>query len=149
MEYPGQLFKGGEAKDIKNNGEEATARAQGFTEPYKFQEYPKHLYMGGLRVLTDPAGKESPNQERVVNGIDDEDEARAAGFLMLGDPKPEPVVVVVDPELAYLPAEVLAAVTAAGKDSIVGKALLAQYPAPATEEGAGSAKGNAKKAKSE
>jgi hypothetical protein len=32
---------------VKNNGEEARAREQGYTEPYKYQEYPKHLYKDG------------------------------------------------------------------------------------------------------
>lgn len=89
-EYPKTLFKGGEAKECRTNGDEAQARAQGYTEPYKFQEYPKHLYKNGLRVVTDDKGKESPSEERIVDDKDEEDEARADGFLMLSDVAPEP-----------------------------------------------------------
>lgn len=89
-EYPKTLFKGGESKECRTNGEEAQARAQGYTEPYKYQEYPKHLYKNGLRVLTDAAGKESPNEEQIVSDRDEEDAARADGFLMIADVAPEP-----------------------------------------------------------
>jgi hypothetical protein len=71
--YPMTLFKGGEAKEVANDGEEAKARAEGFTEPYKFQEYPKHMYLGGKR----------DGEDRVVKDEDEEDEAREEGFLTL------------------------------------------------------------------
>lgn len=132
MEYPFTLFKGGESKEVKDNGEEAQARKDGYCEPYKFQEYPKVLYKNGLRVLI-VGGKESPNEERTVNDKDAEDAARADGFRALHDGPVEPEPIAPDPALAHLPPEVHAAVSAAGKDSVVGAALLAQFPAPAPE----------------
>jgi hypothetical protein len=125
-EYPKDLFKGGEAKTCRNNGEEAQARLQGYTEPYKFQEYPKHLYKDGVRVVFDNNDKHVSGKDRIVKNKEEEDAARAEGFLLIGESVPKPA----DPALAHLPAEVLATVTASGKDSVVGKALLAQYPAP-------------------
>lgn len=90
MEYPFELFKFGEAKTIKNSGEEAQARAQGFTEPYKFQEYPKHLYKDGARETHAVSGDQVSGEERVVKTLEEEKAARAAGFRMLGEPAPEP-----------------------------------------------------------
>lgn len=123
-EYPKTLFKGGESKECRTNGDEAQARLQGYTEPYKYQEYPKHLYKDGLPVVFDKNDKHVSGEDRIVKDKDEEDAAREDGFAMIGEAKP-------DPALGYLPAEILAAVRAAGKDSVVGKALLAQYPAPA------------------
>lgn len=91
MEYPITLFKHGESKEIKNSGEEAQARAQGFTEPYKFQEYPKALYRDGERVPVsfDSVEKLHDGGCRVVNSKAEEDAARAAGYRMLHEPAPE------------------------------------------------------------
>ena len=88
-EYPKTLFKSGEAKEIKNNGEEAWARQQGFTEPYKHQEYPKQLYKGGTREVHPLSGDQVRATERVVKNEGEEKAARADGFFMLGEPVPE------------------------------------------------------------
>lgn len=90
MDYPVELFRFGEAKTIRNSGEEGHARAQGFTEPYKFQEYPKHLYKDGTRETHAVSGNQVGGEERVVKNLEEEKVARAAGFRMLGDPAPEP-----------------------------------------------------------
>jgi hypothetical protein len=91
-EYPITLFKFGEAKEIKTNGEEAVARAQGFTEPYKHQEYPKALYRDGQRVEVtwDSVEKLHDGGCRVVKNLDEEKAARDEGYRMLHDPAPEP-----------------------------------------------------------
>jgi hypothetical protein len=65
------------------------ARAQGFTEPYKYQEYPKHLYKDGVREVHPVSGEQVSGDERVVKGKAEEDAARKAGFRMLGEPAPE------------------------------------------------------------
>jgi hypothetical protein len=91
MEYPITLFKHGESKEIKNAGEEARAREQGFTEPYKYQEYPKALYRNGERVhvSADSVEKLHDGGCRVVKSKDEEDAARADGYRMLHEPAPE------------------------------------------------------------
>lgn len=78
-EYPFTLFKGGDAKEVKDTLEEARAREQGYTEPYKHQEYPKHLYLAGDRHGAD----------RVVKDKAEEEAARAEGFRMASDPEPK------------------------------------------------------------
>jgi hypothetical protein len=92
MEYPITLFKHGESKEIKNAGEEARAREQGFTEPYKYQEYPKALYRNGERVHVSADSVERLHDGgcRVVKSKDEEDAARAEGYRMLHEPAPEP-----------------------------------------------------------
>lgn len=80
MEYPKDLFKYGEPRTVKDSSEEAKARAEGFTEPYKYQEFPKHLYLNGDRTGTD----------KVVASLEEETAARAAGFRMIGEPEPTP-----------------------------------------------------------
>lgn len=84
-EYPKSLFKHGEEKVCRTNGDEAQARAQGYTEPYKYQEYPKHLYKDGLPVVTDQNDKRVSGEDRIVNDKAEEDAARAEGFMMLSD----------------------------------------------------------------
>ena len=90
--YPITLFRHGESKEIKNGGEEARARADGFTEPYKFQEYPKALYRDGKRVevTADSVEKLHDGGCRVVNDKEEEDAARADGYRMLHESAPEP-----------------------------------------------------------
>lgn len=92
MEYPFELFKGGESRQVKNSAEEAIARAQGFCEPYKFQEYPKALYRNGERVevTADSVEKLAGGGCRVVKSKPEEDAARKEGFRMLHEPAPEP-----------------------------------------------------------
>ncbi len=101
-EYPITLFKFGEAKECKNNGEEAQARALGYTEPYKFQEYPKALYRNGERVEVSHDSVEQLRGGgcRVVKNNDEEAAARKAGYRMLHEPAPEPEE---EPEVSEAP----------------------------------------------
>ncbi len=69
-EYPKTLFKHGEARNLENSAEEARARAEGFTEPYKHKEYPKSLHKNGNRE----------KEEVVVHDGIEEAEARKRGF---------------------------------------------------------------------
>lgn len=87
--YPLELFKGGEAKTVADAGQEARARAEGFTEPYKHQEYPKHLYKNGEREVHPVSGDQVKAVERVVGNADEEKAARKDGFRLLGEPAPE------------------------------------------------------------
>jgi hypothetical protein len=91
MNYPVTLFKGGESREVNNSGEEANARAQGFCEPYKFQEYPKALYRNGERVEVtwDSVEKLADGGCRIVKSKAEEEAARAEGFRMLHEPAPE------------------------------------------------------------
>lgn len=90
-EYPFELFKGGEATKVDNSGQEAVARAKGFCEPYKFQEYPKALYRNGERVEVsfDSIERLGGGGCRVVKSKAEEDAARAEGYRMLHEPAPE------------------------------------------------------------
>jgi hypothetical protein len=77
MEYPFELFKHGESKEDQELRRGSRARAQGFTEPYKYQEYPKHLYKDGARGARVDSGEQlHAAAERVVKSKDEED-ARA------------------------------------------------------------------------
>lgn len=88
--YHLELFKGGEAKTVADTGQEARARAEGFTEPYKHQEYPKHLYKDGTREVHAVSGDQVSGEARIVKNAEEEKAARKEGFRMLGDPAPEP-----------------------------------------------------------
>lgn len=88
-EYPFELFKGGEGKTVADAGQEARARAEGFTEPYKYQDYPKHLYKNGEREVHPVSGDQVKAVERVVKNAEEEKAARKDGFRMIGEPAPE------------------------------------------------------------
>lgn len=88
-EYPFDLFKGGESKKVADAGQEARARAEGFTEPYRHQEYPKHLYKGGKREVHPVSGDQVSGEARVVKNADEERAARKDGFSTLGEPATE------------------------------------------------------------
>lgn len=79
MDYPKTLFKHGEAKEVKDSGEEAKAREQGFTEPYKFQEYPKVLHKNGDRAADD----------LVVETAEEEAAAREDGYRTIHEAESE------------------------------------------------------------
>lgn len=91
-EYPITLYRHGEQKEIKNNGEEARARIEGFCERYVYQEYPKALYRDGQRVEVthDSVEKLGTGGCRVVKSKIEEDAARKDGYRMLHEPAPEP-----------------------------------------------------------
>lgn len=90
-EYPITLYRYGEQKEIKNNGEEAKARIEGFCERYTYQEYPKALYRDGQRVEVthDSIEKLGSGGCRVVKNKAEEDAARKDGYRMLHEPAPE------------------------------------------------------------
>ena len=74
--YPKTLYtRQGSAREVINNGQEAWARLQGYTDPYVFSEYPRSLYMGGDRY----------KEERVVNSAAEEKAARKEGFRIIGE----------------------------------------------------------------
>lgn len=85
MKYPVTLFKGGESREVTNGGEEAAARRDGFCEPYKFQEFPKHLYKEGKRTLDLKTFDEIGRDDKVVANAEEEKAARAAGYRSLGE----------------------------------------------------------------
>jgi hypothetical protein len=90
-EYPITLFRYGESKEIKTNGEEARARADGFCEQYRHQEYPKALYRNGERVKVSHDSVEQLGDGgcRVVKNAEEEKAARADGYRGLSDPAAE------------------------------------------------------------
>lgn len=63
----------GASRVVYNDEEERKVRAEGFTKPYEYREYPKSLYMGGDRS----------GAHRVVNDAAEEAAARNDGFKML------------------------------------------------------------------
>jgi len=83
--YPFELFKFGQGRTINNSGEEAIARKEGFCEPYQYQEYPKHLYMGGKREVDQTTFAEINTVSTIVKSAEEEKAARAKGFRRLGE----------------------------------------------------------------
>lgn len=86
--YPFDLFKGGDSRTVKNSGEEAIARKDGYCEPYRHQDYPKHLYMGGKREVNQTTFEEVNTVSCIVQNADEEKAARAAGYRTLGEKEP-------------------------------------------------------------
>jgi hypothetical protein len=89
QKYPKQLQKYGETLEVKDPIEEGRARSNGYTEPYKFQEYPRSLYMGGVRETHPVTGEQVSADHVVVNDAKEEESARAKGYLSLGETAPE------------------------------------------------------------
>lgn len=87
--YPFELFKFGQSLTVKNSGEEAVARKDGYCEPYTHQEYPKHLYMGGKREVDQTTFAEINTKSCIVQNAEEEKAARANGFRRLGETEPE------------------------------------------------------------
>lgn len=87
--YPFDLFKSGQSLTVKNSGEEAVARKDGYCEPYSHQEYPKHLYMGGKRQVNQTTFAEENTVSCIVKNAEEEKAARANGFRRLGEAEPE------------------------------------------------------------
>lgn len=86
--YPFDLFKSGQSLTVKNSGEEAVARKDGYCEPYEYQEYPKHLYMGGKREVDQTTFAEINTKSCIVKNAEEEKAARANGFRRLGEAEP-------------------------------------------------------------
>lgn len=65
--------KDGVSRVVYTEAEDTKARADGFTEPYRFTEYPKSMHKDGDRTAP----------ERVVKDAGEERAARADGFKMI------------------------------------------------------------------